>query len=240
MKPTTKAPAKAAPAKPATKAPEKPASKAPEKTSTKPAVKTDKKAPVKKDDNKPAPIEETKTEQKVFEQPKPVLKPVSEKDLASLMEEFRAIPLNKLDSYLNAAALNGKYVLLFDKTGKVQDFMNYKATLKDFYKEVVNVRLGLKEKVDSMEELRRGLVNAMRLGGNLAINLDKLLDVNFAEEWTMDTYFPLMVFNYEDWRQDDNYMSVVRPEENHGFQDEPHFSMHEKFNMVILCLYESD
>lgn len=95
--------------------------------------------------------------------------------------------------------------------------MNYKATLKDFYKEVVNVRLGLKEKVDSMEELRRGLVNAMRLGGNLAINLDKLLDVNFAEEWTMDTYFPLMVFNYEDWRQDDNYMSVVRPEENHGF-----------------------
>lgn len=90
------------------------------------------------------------------------------------MEEFRTIPLNKLDSYLNAAALNGKYVLLIDKTGKVQDFMNYKATLKDFYKEIVNVRLGLKEKVDAMEELRRGLVNAMRLGGNLAINLDKL------------------------------------------------------------------
>ena len=56
----------------------------------------------------------------------------------------------------------------------------------------------------------------------------------------MDTYFPLMVFNYDDWRLEDNYMTVVRPEENHGFQDEPHFSMHEKFNICILCLYESD
>jgi hypothetical protein len=86
-----------------------------------------------------------------------------------------------------------------------------------------------------MEELRKGLVNAMRLGGNLAINLDKLQDVNFQDEWTMETYFPMMVFNYDDWREEDNYMTVVRPEENHGFHEEPNFSMHDKFNIVFLC-----
>lgn len=97
-----------------------------------------------------------------------------------MMEEFRTIPYTKLDSYLNASALNGKYIIIFDKTGSTQDFLSYKATLKDFHKEVLNVRLGLKEKVEAMDELRRGLVNAMRLGANLAINLDKLQDVNFA------------------------------------------------------------
>lgn len=36
--------------------------------------------------------------------------------------DFRTIPFVKLDSYINAAALNGKYVLIFDKTGETNNF----------------------------------------------------------------------------------------------------------------------
>jgi hypothetical protein len=100
----------------------------------------------------------------------------------------------------------------------------------------VNVRLGLKEKVEAMEELRLGLVTAMKLGSNLAINLDMLQNVNFENDWTMDSYFPLSVFNYEDWRDEVNYQTVVRTKEG----IDPVFSIHDKFNMIILCKYESD
>jgi hypothetical protein len=41
-----------------------------------------------------------------------------EKEMEVMMREFRTIPFLKLDNYLNASALNGKYVLLFDKTHK--------------------------------------------------------------------------------------------------------------------------
>lgn len=51
--------------------------------------------------------------------------------------------------------------------------------MKDFHTSVVNVRLGLKSKEEALEDLRKGLVNAMRLGTNFAINLDRLHDVDF-------------------------------------------------------------
>ena len=109
MKPTTKAPAKAPAKTPATKAPAK------STTTTKAPAKTGTKAPAKKTEaktEKPAPVEETKEVEPKVELPK-----ISEKDMANLMEEFRTIPYTKLDSYLNASALNGKYVIIFDKTG---------------------------------------------------------------------------------------------------------------------------
>lgn len=46
--------------------------------------------------------------------------------------------------------------------------------LKDIHKDVINNRLGLKPKDVIFEDLRKGLVNAMRLGSNFVLNLDKL------------------------------------------------------------------
>jgi hypothetical protein len=40
-----------------------------------------------------------------------------EKVIKDMLEEFRTIPLNKMAMQLEAAALSGKYVLIFDKTG---------------------------------------------------------------------------------------------------------------------------
>jgi uncharacterized protein YbjQ (UPF0145 family) len=48
---------------------------------------------------------------------------------------------------------------------------------------VLAVRLKLKSKEEALEELRKGLVNAMRLGANFVINLDRLDDICW-DEWT--------------------------------------------------------
>lgn len=112
--------------------------------------------------------------------------------------------------------------------------------MKDFHRDVVNVRLGLKTKEDALEELRRGLVNSMRLGANFVINLDKIHDIDFETEWTQDGVFPIKVFNYDEWRESENFLTVVREEENKGFEGDDKFDMQEKFNMVLLCAYDTD
>ena len=56
--------------------------------------------------------------------------------------------------------------------------------MKDFHKEILNVKLGLKKKEEALEELRRGLVNAMRLGSNFVINIDILDDIKWLEDWS--------------------------------------------------------
>ena len=233
----------AAPAKPAAKA--APAKAAPAKTGAKaPAKKAD---ASKKEQPKEVPkVEESKEEvPKVVEQPKKEYPKVPEKEIENLLEDFRTIDYLKLSTYLDAAALSGKYCLIFDQTGKVPDFLEYKGVLVDLHKEIVNCRLGLKTQDEIFELMRLKLVNAMRLGGNLALNIDKLDDVAWEQEWTRDGFFPLMAFNSFDWREEENYKTVVRPEEDKGFMDnddlvEQRFEMKEKFNLSIICCYDGD
>ena len=68
--------------------------------------------------------------------------------------------------------------------------------LKDIHREIINNRLGLKHKEIILEDLRKGLVNAMRLGSNFVLNLDKLSDVDFHSSWVSDS-FPLTLFDHE-------------------------------------------
>ena len=53
----------------------------------------------------------------------------------------------------------------------------------------------------------------MKVGRNFVIDLDTLKDVNFKEEWTNNSTFPLEVFHHDKWREYDYYKSVVRPKE---------------------------
>ena len=80
---------------------------------------------------------------------------------------------------LQAAQMNGKYVIIFDKTEQADKFFQYRGTLKDFDSEVLNVRLGIKTKEEALEVLRKGIVFSMRLGDNFVINMGKLIDINF-------------------------------------------------------------
>lgn len=240
MKSTTKAPAKA-PAKPA-------AAKAPAKgTAAKaaPAKKPAAKTADKKEEKPAAVIEETKQEVVKDFPPKKEYPKIPDKQIETLMDDFRTIVFLKLDNYLNAAALSQKYCILFDETGKIPDFLTYKGVHKDIHKDMVNYKLGLKEKDEVFEVLRSGLVVAMRLGGNFGINIDRLDDVQWEAEWTKDEFFPMTVFDSDEWREEENYRTVVRPEEDKGFMDndelvEQRFEMKEKFNLVIVCHFDGD
>jgi len=123
--------------------------------------------------------------------------------------------------------------------------LTYKGVNKDIHKDMVNCNLGLKEKDEVFEILRSGLVVAMRLGGNFGINIDKLDDVQWEKEWTKDGFFPMQVFDSDEWREEENYRTVVRPEEDKGFMEnddlvEQRFEMKEKFNLVIVCHFDGD
>jgi hypothetical protein len=62
-------------------------------------------------------------------------------------------------------------------------------------------RLKAKSKEEILEEMRRGLVATMRLGGNFVINIDKVDNVDWSE-WHDDSFFPKMLWNYDEWRED--------------------------------------
>ena len=90
-------------------------------------------------------------------------------------------------------------------------------------------------KEDALEGLRKGFVNAMRIGDILAIDLGDL-EINF-QEFTSDSIFPTAkVFDFENARKHENYINWVKAEEKHGFDGvvNGHFHMNEKFTICIL------
>lgn len=122
---------------------------------------------------------------------------------------------------LQAAQMNGKYVIIFDKTEQADKFFQYRGTLKDFHSEVLNVRLGIKTKEEALEVLRKGIVFSMRLGDNFVINMGKLIDINFQNEWTDENTFPVEIFDNDEWRGNrERFLKIVTEEENVGLEGE--------------------
>ena len=76
----------------------------------------------------------------------------------------------------------------------------------------------------------------MRAGKTLAIDC-KDFKINFVDEYTAgDTDFPAAtVFNYEEWHKKDNYMKVVRDDENHNEMGNKNtYMMNADFTIAIL------
>ena len=130
------------------------------------------------------------------------------------MEQFTYITLNELDVEVNKAREDGKYCLIFDKHGSASVFFSYKAVMKDFHKDVVACSIGKKLRNQALDILRRGLVYSMRVGDTLVINIDKTMP-NFTSDYNHKTEFPTeRIFDFEEWRFYNNYMSVVKEDEN--------------------------
>ena len=87
--------------------------------------------------------------------------------------EFKNIALQRLDAEYQLARDKEKYCLIFDQSEQAQRFFAYKGNLKEFHKEVVQVRMGKKLVSDANEVLRKGIVFAMRSGDVLVVNCDK-------------------------------------------------------------------
>ena len=55
--------------------------------------------------------------------------------------DIEEIKLTRLDIVCENALHNGKYVILFDKSANCEIYFNYKATMKEFHKEMLAVTM---------------------------------------------------------------------------------------------------
>ena len=77
---------------------------------------------------------------------------------------------------------------------------------------------------------------------NYLLNCDKSFP-SWNEEWSCEENWPVAdFFEWEMWLEKDQYMRVVREEENEDFEGtKGHYHLREvMFTMVILCTYTSD
>ena len=83
---------------------------------------------------------------------------------------------------------------------------------------------------------------SMRTGDPLIIYLDHFLP-DFYQEYTADecTFPAEIIFDFQEWRKDDNYMKIVKEEENFDLiGNRPFFFQNENFHITFLAKYVSD
>ena len=147
-----------------------------------------------------------------------------------------------LDIVCEQSLKTGKYVMILDTTGNCNVYFEYKATQREFHKEMVAVHCDLKDKRTACESIRHSLVYCMRAGDRLVIFVDKLVpDFNKEFNFEPDHWPSKEIFDFEHWRDNDNYMKVVKQEENHDIllvKDK--FCMHDNFQLVYLATYQDE
>ncbi len=57
--------------------------------------------------------------------------------IKEVLATFKTIPIRRLDKELELAQEDGRYALIFDMNGNCNVFFGYKATMKDFHKEMI-------------------------------------------------------------------------------------------------------
>ena len=161
------------------------------------------------------------------------------------IEEIRSgakcISMKLLMNQVELARDKGKYCVIFDKNGNCPIFFKHKHTIRPLHKEIIAVTAGKITKVGALETLRAGLVHSMRLGDVFCINMGKLAP-DFKNEWKDDKLWPVdEIFDFDEWREDEKYMKIVKEEENkdlHGGKG--NYILAESHQMVFLSTYTSD
>uniref|UniRef100_UPI0035C68DCE hypothetical protein n=1 Tax=Serratia quinivorans TaxID=137545 RepID=UPI0035C68DCE len=119
--------------------------------------------------------------------------------------ESTTVPLAKLMDIGAESKAEGKYTLVWDKTGNVATFMGYKASLIDFNKDVVKVGMGGMKPEDALDNLRKSLAKSACKGGICCINLDKTKpDFKGDYKEGPNNWNSNNVFDYAHFHQADN------------------------------------
>ena len=164
-------------------------------------------------------------------------------EIKEVLKTFKTIPIRRLDKEIELAQEDGRYCLVIDMNGNCNIFFGYKATMKDFHKEMIACAIGKKTKTEALDVLRQGLVYSMRIGDTFVINIDKSCP-DFITNYTHDEIFPTEeIFDWPFWCCPDpeNYMKIVKEEEDHDLLgNKKMYSMRDKFQMVILATYTTD
>lgn len=82
----------------------------------------------------------------------------------------------------------------------------------------------------------------MRTGDRLVLYLGNIA-IDFKNNFTSDeTNFPAeKVFNFAEWRKEENYKKIVRKEEDHDMMGNKNmFWINDSFNLIILAEDEGD
>ena len=149
--------------------------------------------------------------------------------------------MRKLADEIEAAQEMGRYCIIFDKNENANVYFQYKGTMKEANKLAVSVAIGHRTKEEALEVLRKSLVYSMRIGDVYAINCDNL-NLDFVNEWTHPEIFPAEeITEFDEWRENDFYMKVVKPEENYDLiGNKKCYVMNEKFTICFLYRYTND
>ena len=83
---------------------------------------------------------------------------ISQYEIDEMVGKFKVIEMSRLQSEIERAVDNGRYVIVIDKNENASVFFSYKANLKEFYRESISVELGQKTKEEALEYLRKGIV----------------------------------------------------------------------------------
>ena len=157
------------------------------------------------------------------------------------MAKARLIPMRQLAQEIEAAQEGGRYCIVFDKNENANVFFTYKGTMREANKLAVQVAIGHKTQEEALDVLRKAVVYAMRIGDMLAINCDNL-NLNFKEVWTHPEILPMdEITEFDEWREDDAYMKIVKPEENVDLiGNKKCYVLNPNFTVVFLYRYTSD
>jgi hypothetical protein len=154
----------------------------------------------------------------------------------------RTIKLTQLDMAVEDVFSNGKYSLVFDKTHNAEVFFRYKAHMIEVNKLSIGVSIGKSTKEEAIEQIRKGLVYAMRSGDRLVLYVGNIAPDFKTGMTSDDSNFPAeKVFNFAEWRKEEHYKKIVREAEDVDLMgNKKIFWMNDKFNIVILAEYDDE
>ena len=100
--------------------------------------------------------------------------------------DFKTVPLSSLVSEVKWAHDQEKYTFILDAQGNVNTFFQYKGMLCDFNKQMMKVQMKMQTPEEATESIRKCVVNAVRNGESLNINID-ILSPDFNGEYLNDS-----------------------------------------------------
>ena len=151
--------------------------------------------------------------------------------------------MGQLVQHVEAARDEGKYLILWDKQGSVSMFFKYKGQLTDWAPQQVKYAMdGHKDKTPVLELARKDVVRCLRNGENQLLDFDKMTP-DLTNEWKDDAVFnAAFVFDRANFLQKDNYMKMVRDDENHGIGglNPGHYIASDKWSLTLRISVESE
>ena len=88
-----------------------------------------------------------------------------------------------------------------------------------------------------LEPVRKQAVGSMRVGENFVLAYGNV-DPHFAEWQKVGFFSPESLFDFANWRKEENFMKVVRPEDTEGTGGV--FVCQERFNVIVTSTYTTD